>query len=82
VEGFGGDYAETLRHWAERLDARASEAERIAGAERVRVFRLYLRAARNGFRNGFLSVYQVLCQRTAAVESLCAPGRFARPTGW
>ena len=31
----------------------------IAGAERIRVWRLYLRAARNGFRTGFTSIYQV-----------------------
>ena len=36
---------------------------RIGGAERVRVWRLYLRAARNGFETGFTSVYQVRCQR-------------------
>ena len=51
VEGFGADYAETLRHWAERLDASLSEATRLAGEERIRVWRLYLRAARNGFRD-------------------------------
>jgi cyclopropane-fatty-acyl-phospholipid synthase len=63
AEGFQSDYAETLRHWAGRLDERRAEAERIVGEERVRVFRLYLRAARNGFQSGFLSVYQVLCRR-------------------
>ncbi len=36
---------------------------RIAGPERVRVWRLYLRAARNGFETGFTSVYQVLCTK-------------------
>ena len=59
VEGLAGDYATTLSHWIERFDASLEEAERLAGAERVRVWRLYLRAARNGFRNGFTSVYQV-----------------------
>jgi len=63
VEGFQSDYAQTLAHWAQRLDARGADAERIVGAERVRVFRLYLRAARHGFQSGFLSVYQVLCRR-------------------
>ncbi|HEY1596797.1 MAG TPA: cyclopropane-fatty-acyl-phospholipid synthase family protein [Thermoleophilaceae bacterium] len=62
VEGFRGDYAETLRHWARRLDDNIDEARRLAGDERVRVWRLYLRAARNGFETGFTSVYQVLCQ--------------------
>ena len=63
VEGFAPDYAETLRHWARRLDERLDDAVRIGGAERVRVWRLYLRAARNGFETGFTSVYQVRCQR-------------------
>jgi cyclopropane-fatty-acyl-phospholipid synthase len=65
VEGFAADYAETLRHWARRLDARLDEAVRIAGPERVRVWRLYLRAARNGFETGFTSVYQALCRLPA-----------------
>ena len=63
VEGFAPDYAETLRHWARRLDSRLGDAVRIGGAERVRVWRLYLRAARNGFESGFTSVYQVRCRR-------------------
>jgi cyclopropane-fatty-acyl-phospholipid synthase len=63
VEGLAADYAETLRHWAERFDARLDDAIRIGGPERVRVWRLYLRAARNGFLNGFTSVYQVRCRR-------------------
>jgi len=59
VEGFASDYAETLRHWARRFDDRLDDAVRIAGPERARVWRLYLRAARKGFESGFLSVYQV-----------------------
>jgi cyclopropane-fatty-acyl-phospholipid synthase len=61
VEGFGADYAETLEHWIRRLDARLDDAVRLAGPERVRVWRLYLRAARNGFLNGFTSIYQARC---------------------
>jgi cyclopropane-fatty-acyl-phospholipid synthase len=62
VEGFGDDYARTLRHWAARLDDNLDEARRLAGDERVRVWRLYLRAARNGFESGFTSIYQSLCR--------------------
>ena len=61
VEGFASDYAETLRHWARRLDENLDEAVRLAGPERVRVWRLYLRAARNGFESGFTSIYQARC---------------------
>ena len=66
VEGLAGDYIETLDHWIERFDANLPDAVRLAGEERVRVFRLYLRAARNGFRVGFTGVYQVLAERPAA----------------
>jgi cyclopropane-fatty-acyl-phospholipid synthase len=63
VEGFRDDYAETLRHWARRLDEHQDQALALAGAERLRVWRLYLRAARNGFETGFTSIYQVLASR-------------------
>jgi cyclopropane-fatty-acyl-phospholipid synthase len=63
VEGFRSDYAETLRHWARNLDDNIEEARRLAGPERVRVWRLYLRAARRGFESGFTSIYQVRCSR-------------------
>ena len=59
VEGFGPDYVETLRHWARRLDEHRAEAVRLAGEERVRVWRLYLRAARKNFESGWISIYQV-----------------------
>ena len=62
VEEFGSDYAETLRHWIRNLDDNIERAEELAGPERLRVWRLYLRAARNGFEIDFTSVYQVLCR--------------------
>jgi len=63
VEGYAAHYARTLTHWIERLDADPQAAERRAGAERLRVWRLYLRAARSGFRSGFTSIYQVRCRK-------------------
>jgi cyclopropane-fatty-acyl-phospholipid synthase len=63
VEGFRSDYAVTLRHWLERLESRPEEALRLAGPERMRVWRVYLRAARRGFEKRFTSVYQVLARR-------------------
>jgi cyclopropane-fatty-acyl-phospholipid synthase len=66
AEGFASDYAETLRHWAERLDSRLDRALELAGPERLRVWRLYLRAARRGFESGFTSVFQVRARRPAA----------------
>jgi len=63
VEGFREDYAETLRHWARRLDERIGEAEALAGVERTRVWRLYLRAAGHGFTTALTAVYQVRARR-------------------
>jgi len=62
IEGFEQHYARTLTHWLTRLDANAEQAVRIAGQERMRVWRLYLRAARSGFENGFTSIYQARCR--------------------
>jgi cyclopropane-fatty-acyl-phospholipid synthase len=65
VEDFGLDYAETLRHWYTNLDANLEQATRLAGPERIRVWRLYLRAARNGFLSGFTNIYQARCSKAA-----------------
>jgi cyclopropane-fatty-acyl-phospholipid synthase len=63
VESFREDYAVTLSHWSRRLDEHLDEAQALAGAERTRIWRLYLRAARHGFETGHTSVYQVCAQR-------------------
>jgi cyclopropane-fatty-acyl-phospholipid synthase len=63
VEGMRDDYVRTLTHWLQRLESRLPEAERLATAERVRVWRVYLRAARSGFKTGFTSIYQVRCRK-------------------
>jgi len=64
VEGLRQDYVDTLSEWISRLDANLQEAERLAGGERTRVWRLYLRAARHGFQTGFTSIHQILGRRT------------------
>ncbi len=63
VEGLAEDYAETLRHWIRNFDEHQDEAIRLAGIERVRIWRLYLRAARQGFETGWASIYQVLAHK-------------------
>ncbi len=64
VEGFRGDYATTLRHWSGRLDEHLDRARELAGDDRTRIWRLYLRAARHGFETGHTSVYQVRARKT------------------
>jgi cyclopropane-fatty-acyl-phospholipid synthase len=63
VEGLGRDYVETLSHWIERFTANYDRAVAIAGRERARVWRVYMRAGRLGFATGSESVYQVLCRK-------------------
>jgi cyclopropane-fatty-acyl-phospholipid synthase len=63
VEGFRMDYARTLQEWTRNLHDNWDEATRLVGPERMRIWRLYLRAARRGFETGFTSVFQVLCHR-------------------
>jgi cyclopropane-fatty-acyl-phospholipid synthase len=63
VEALREDYVLTLSEWINRLDANLERARQLVGEERVRVWRLYLRAARNGFATGFTSIYQILGTR-------------------
>jgi cyclopropane-fatty-acyl-phospholipid synthase len=63
VEGFAQDYYRTLGEWIARLDSNRERAEQLVGPERVRVWRLYLRGARNIFKVGFVSIYQTLARR-------------------
>ena len=69
VEGLPDDYAETLKRWIERYEGRYDEAVRLAGEERARVWRLYLRAARQGFTTGWASIYQVLAHKPVSASS-------------
>jgi cyclopropane-fatty-acyl-phospholipid synthase len=65
VEDFGSDYSKTLAAWAANLDDNLAEATRLAGEERIRVWRLYLRTAKNGFDSGFINIYQARCSKAA-----------------
>jgi cyclopropane-fatty-acyl-phospholipid synthase len=59
VEGLHGNYEKTLAAWTRNLESDLPKAIALGGAERVRVWQLYLRAARNGFETRFMTVYQV-----------------------
>ena len=65
VEDFQADYARTLTEWTARLDDHLEEALALVGPERLRIWRLYLRAARIGFDTGFTSIYQARCELSA-----------------
>lgn len=64
-EVFQDDYAQTLTHWLERLEANQQAAIDVAGEERVRAWRLYLRGSRNAFRQRDIAVHQLRFNRPA-----------------
>jgi cyclopropane-fatty-acyl-phospholipid synthase len=60
VESLREHYVLTLRRWLANLEASRDEAVAEIGAERERIWRLYLTASALGFEDGDITVYQVL----------------------
>jgi cyclopropane-fatty-acyl-phospholipid synthase len=70
VEDFPSDYARTLLEWQNRFESNIDRARELAGDERVRVWRIYLRVSRQGFESGFMSPYQVLSVKPKGARPL------------
>lgn len=65
LEAFPDQYAQTLEHWIAALDGREQDAIALVGAERVRIWRLYLRSARQAFETNWATVYQLQAHKPA-----------------
>jgi cyclopropane-fatty-acyl-phospholipid synthase len=63
VEDLRPHYARTLMLWVHRLEAHRDEAVALAGADRYRVWRIYLAGMALAFDAGWLSVVQVLAYK-------------------
>jgi len=63
VESLREHYAETLRRWSVRLEARFGEAVALVGMRRARAYRLYLASSAVAFRLARISVFQLLLRR-------------------
>ncbi|MBO3749782.1 class I SAM-dependent methyltransferase [Streptosporangiaceae bacterium NEAU-GS5] len=63
VEAMGAHYARTVHAWRERLESRYDEAVALIGAERARVWRLYLAGGALAFEQGRMDVHQILLRR-------------------
>ena len=63
LEGLREHYALTLRQWVKNLKARWDQACAEVGAERARVWRLYMAGSAVGFERHHLEIHQVLCVR-------------------
>jgi cyclopropane-fatty-acyl-phospholipid synthase len=63
VESLREHYAQTLRHWVQRLEARREEAMHIAGEVTYRIWRIYMAGSAYNFARGNINVYQALLAR-------------------
>jgi cyclopropane-fatty-acyl-phospholipid synthase len=63
VESLREHYAMTLARWLEGLETSWEEAVRIVGAQRARVWKLYMSGSRAGFELGSVAVHQILAVR-------------------
>ena len=66
IEGWREHYARTTRMWCERLSANREEAERLVGAEKYRMWILYLAGVSFAFRDGSIRIFQTVATRRAA----------------
>jgi cyclopropane-fatty-acyl-phospholipid synthase len=60
VEDLRSHYPPTLAHWVRRLEAAREAAIAAAGAERWRIWRLYMAGMAHAFDRGWMTVAQVL----------------------
>lgn len=60
IEDLRPHYARTLELWTDRLEDRRMEAIDAAGAERYRIWRIYLAGMGVAFERGWLSVAQIV----------------------
>jgi cyclopropane-fatty-acyl-phospholipid synthase len=63
MEDLRPHYPSTLLHWVRRLEARREEVIEAAGAERYRIWRMYMAGMAYAFDRGWLSMCQVLAQK-------------------
>ena len=75
VENWREHYALTTQHWCRRLYAERDTAVAEIGAEKVRLWLLYLAGASLGFRRGSIQIFQTLASRRDKGPSGLPPTR-------
>jgi cyclopropane-fatty-acyl-phospholipid synthase len=73
VEDLRPHYARTLQHWVNRLETRRAEAIAAAGAERYRIWRIFLAGMAFAFDRRWLSIAQVLAYKAAPAGPAARP---------
>jgi cyclopropane-fatty-acyl-phospholipid synthase len=59
-------YARTLWHWVDRLEASRTEAIRLVGERRYRIWQIYMAGSAHAFEAGWLSLFQIMAARPDA----------------
>ena len=65
IEDLRPHYARTLTHWVERLERNAEAAQALAGAQRYRIWRVYMAGMGFAFDQGWLRLAQVVAYKPA-----------------
>lgn len=65
AESLRRHYALTLRHWSDAFERHIGELEAMAGAQRARIWRVYLAGCAHAFDKGWINIYQLLAVRSA-----------------
>ena len=73
VESLREHYAQTLRHWVRRLEARSHEARDLVGDATYRVWRLYMAASAHAFATGRIGLAQILFAKPHTNGRSCHP---------
>jgi cyclopropane-fatty-acyl-phospholipid synthase len=60
VENLREHYMLTVRRWLQRLEAHASQAEKLVGTQKYRMWHLYLAGSAFYFQKGWLDLYHTL----------------------
>jgi len=60
AENLRPHYARTLWDWVERLEARQDDALRLIGAQKYRIWRIYMAGSAYAFERNWLALFQIL----------------------
>jgi len=73
VECLREHYAQTLRHWVQRLEAAHDQALSFVSESTYRIWRLYMSGCAHNFQTGRLSIYQSLLAKVDPKGASRAP---------
>lgn len=66
AENLRPHYGRTLWEWVRRLDSHSSEARRMIGESKYRIWRIYMAGSAHAFDQGWLELWQVLAGKPLA----------------